>query len=67
MMKPFKGIDRMPQLSQENLEGKIEVIGRRYFVAKAKVESNYRPEYFGPVSEAYKDVLIIFGIQEDKL
>ncbi len=67
MTKLYKEFERMPQFSQEHLQSHIEVIGRRYFVAKAKVAAKYKPECFGPMADAYKDVLLLFGVPEERL
>lgn len=67
MTKLYKEFEHAPNYSREHLQSHIEVIGRRYFVAKAKVAANYQPEHFAAMAEAYKDVLLLFQVPEDRL
>jgi hypothetical protein len=49
------------------MKDKIEIITRRYFVAKAKNAASYKTEYHEGMMDAYKDVLILFGVSESEL
>jgi hypothetical protein len=43
----------------------IDIIKRRYLVAKAKIAASYRLEYHSGMADAYKDVLILVGVRVD--
>ena len=46
---------------------KIQVLEKRYFVCKAKIKANYRPEYNAAMCDAYKDILWLYGIDIEKI
>ena len=44
----------------------IKVFEHRYYVALAKVKSNYRKEHSEGVSDAYREVLKDLGVSVDR-